>query len=72
MAAHRWASAWRGDNTWYDAGHAMAAWQPLWRNGGMAWPPGQYPGGTWRFAASGVGRDTAFAETVHAAINAMP
>ncbi|MEV0326997.1 family 43 glycosylhydrolase [Micromonospora echinospora] len=72
VAAHRWASAWRGDNTWYDAGHAMAAWQPLWRTGGVSWPPGQYPGGTWRFAASGVGRDTAFAETVHAAVNAVP
>ncbi|GIF76060.1 family 43 glycosylhydrolase [Asanoa siamensis] len=72
VAAHRWASAWRGDNTWYDAGHAMAAWQPLWRNGGTAWAPGQYPAGTWRFAASPVHRDTVFATTVHTALNATP
>jgi hypothetical protein len=72
VSAHRWASAWRGDNRWYDAGHNMVAWQPLWRNGGLAWAPGQYPGGTWRFAASGVRRDTAFADTVYTAINATP
>lgn len=72
VATHRWASAWRGDNTWYDAGHAMAAWQPLWRGGGTSWALGQYPGGTWRFAASGVNRDVAFADAVYAAINATP
>ncbi|MCX4471613.1 family 43 glycosylhydrolase [Micromonospora sp. NBC_01655] len=72
VAAHRWASAWRGDNTWYDSGHAMAAWQPLWRSGGTTWPTGQYPGGTWRFAASATNRDVGFADTVHAALNAVP
>ncbi|MFC0033379.1 family 43 glycosylhydrolase [Micromonospora chaiyaphumensis] len=72
VAAHRWASAWRGDNTWYDAGHGMAAWQPLWRPGGTSWAPGQYPGGTWRFTASGSRRDVAFADTAYAAINAVP
>ncbi|GAA1516635.1 hypothetical protein GCM10009827_034280 [Dactylosporangium maewongense] len=72
VSSHRWASAWRGDNIWYDAGHAGAAWQPLWRSGGTAWAPGQYPGGTWRFAASGVRRDVAFAGTVQAQINATP
>ncbi|MFI7431840.1 family 43 glycosylhydrolase [Micromonospora sp. NPDC049836] len=72
VAVHRWASAWRGDNTWYDAGHGMAAWQPLWRSGGTSWAPGQYPGGTWRFTASGARRDVAFADTAYTAINAVP
>lgn len=72
VAVHRWASAWRGDNTWYDAGHAMAAWQPLWRSGGTSWAPGQYPGGTWRIVASGIRRDVAFADGAYAAINAVP
>jgi len=72
VTAHRWNSAWRGDNTWYDAGHSMAAWQPLWRNGGLEWSPGRYAGGTWRLAATGVERDTAFANTVHVAVNAVP
>ncbi|MFI1197805.1 glycoside hydrolase [Micromonospora sp. NPDC020750] len=72
VAVHRWASAWRGDNTWYDAGHAMAAWQPLWRSGGTSWAPGQYPGGTWRIAASGARRDVAFADGAYTAINAVP
>jgi hypothetical protein len=72
VTAHRAGSAWRGDNTWYDAGHAMAAWQPLWRAGGTDWAPGQYPGGTWRITASGVPRDVAFAHTVHTALNAVP
>ncbi|MEW2384017.1 family 43 glycosylhydrolase [Micromonospora sp. NPDC047707] len=72
VAVHRWASAWRGDNTWYDAGHAMVAWQPLWRPGGTAWAPGRYPGGTWRFVASGARRDVGFADAAYAAINAIP
>ncbi|MEV7268560.1 family 43 glycosylhydrolase [Micromonospora aurantiaca] len=72
VAAHRWGSAWRGDNTWYDAGHAMAAWQPLWRSGGLSWAPGQYAGGTWRLTASGIRRDVQFADAAHTAINAIP
>ncbi|ASW53779.1 family 43 glycosylhydrolase [Plantactinospora sp. KBS50] len=72
VTAHREGSAWRGDNTWYDAGHAMAAWQPLWRSGGTGWAVGAYPGGTWRLAASAADRDVAFADTVYTAINTVP
>lgn len=72
VTAYRTGSAWRADNTWYDAGHAMAAWQPLWRVGGTGWAPGQYPGGTWRITASTVPRDVAFAHTAHTALHAVP
>ncbi|GAA5199718.1 hypothetical protein GCM10023322_75980 [Rugosimonospora acidiphila] len=71
VAAYRQGSAWATTNRWYDPADGAISWQPLWANGGTAWPPGDYPGGTWRLGVSPHPADTAFADALYGGLNAI-
>jgi hypothetical protein len=68
--AYRAGSAWAEANRWFGPpGVGFFSWQPLWRPGGQAWPPGDYAGGTWRVGVSPRADDRALAEALHAGVN---
>jgi hypothetical protein len=70
VAAYRQGSAWATANRWYDPADGAISWQPLWANGGTAWPAGDYPGGTWRLGVSARPADIALAEALYNGVNA--
>lgn len=69
VAAYRQGSAWAEANHWFDPPAGTMSWQPLWAPGGTPWPPGSYPGGTWRIGVSPHPQDTAYADALSAGLN---
>lgn len=68
--AYRQGSAWATANRWFSPPETgILAWQPLWRPGGQPWPPGDYPGGTWRAGVSARPHDRDLAERLYAGVN---
>ncbi|MGH3098584.1 MAG: hypothetical protein ACRDMV_21570 [Streptosporangiales bacterium] len=70
VAAYKKDSAWQEYSRWFNPYVGEVAWQSIQSGVGYAWSPGTYAGGTWRMGVSTKPHDTAYADRLHAALNA--